>query len=343
MIPKVSIIIPHYNNYNIINACIKSIISIEYSNLEIIVVDNNSIDKSAEKIKQKFSFVQVVKSPKNLGFAGGCNLGARYSTGEYLLFLNNDTEMKKKFLGHLVKALNNKKCSSVQPKIKNFKMSHKFDYAGACGGLMDYLVFPFSKGRIFNTVEKDIGQYDKKAQIFWASGTCFLTKKQIFYDVGGFDETLFAHMEEIDYHWRCQMRGYEVWIEPKSVVYHHGATTLKNSSPFKTYLNHRNSLILSLTNYSLFRTILYLPLKIILEFVSFVRELLYLRVLHAGAHVCAWIWILVNPIYITKKKINVYKSRTVKDSKLIGKVIYSKSIVWMYFIRKKMKYSSLKK
>jgi len=183
----------------------------------------------------------------------------------------------------------------------------------------------------------------KKKQIFWASGTCFLTKKEIFDTVVGFDETLFAHMEEIDYHWRCQLLGYEVWAEPQSIIYHHGATTLKVSSPLKTYLNHRNSFILLLTNYSLSNTLLFLPLKIVLETASFLRELVSLRFMHAGSHVYAWLWILFHPAYILRKKLSIYKTRKIKDSSLIDGVIYSKSIAWMYFIRKKTKFSSIEK
>ena len=343
MNPKISIVIPHYNNYSIIEACLKSIISINYSNLEIIVVDNQSYDNSVDSIRKDFPFVDVIVASKNLGFAGGCNLGAKRSTGKYILFLNNDTEMEKDFLEPLVKILRQDSSSSVQPKIRNYKKSHKFDYAGACGGFMDFLVFPFARGRIFDTIEQDKGQYNQKKQIFWASGTCFLTKKEIFDSVGGFDETLFAHMEEIDYHWRCQLMGYKVWVEPKSIIYHHGATTLKASSPLKTYLNHRNSFILLLTNYSLLKTILFLPAKIILELASFFRELMSLRLLHAGSHLYAWLWILFHPSYIVKKKMSIYKTRKIKDALLIKQVIYKKSIAWMYFMRKKSKFSSLEK
>ena len=116
---------------------------------------------------------------------------------------------------------------------------------------MDILCFPFARGRIFNTIEKDEGQYDDPCKIFWASGTAFLTRKDIFIEMQGFDETLFAHMEEIDYHWKCQIAGYEIWVEPSSIIYHHGGKTLSPISPEKTYLNYRNSLILLLTNHPL--------------------------------------------------------------------------------------------
>ena len=128
----------------------------------------------------------------------------------------------------------NNRISSVKPKIKNYKMQDYFDYAGGCGGFMDKYCFPFVRGRIFNTIEKDEGQYDNACHIFWASGTAFLTRKKIYTQISGFDETFFAHMEEIDYHWKCQLLGYEVWVEPRSVVYHYGGSTLPASSPQKT-------------------------------------------------------------------------------------------------------------
>ena len=133
------------------------------------------------------------------------------------------------------------KIASVQPKILNYFESDKFDYAGACGGHIDVFGYPFSRGRIFDTIENDNGQYENSEQIFWASGTAFITRKSLFEKVGGFDETLFAHMEEIDYHWKCHLMGYDVWVEPQSSIQHQGGATLSYGSPEKTYLNHRNS------------------------------------------------------------------------------------------------------
>ena len=268
--PKVSIIIPHYNNYKILKECINSLSSIKYENNEIIIIDNNSSDDSANQIKKKYPELIIHKLDNNMGYAGACNAGAKISDGEYLLFLNNDTIHESDFIDKLIdKISSNDRIASIQPKVKNFDKKEYFDYAGASGGYIDYLVFPFARGRIFNTIEKDEGQYDDAKKIFWTSGASFITKKNIFINLGGFDENLFAHMEEIDYCWKCYLAGYECWVEPKAVVYHHGGKTLSYESAQKTYLNHRNSMILLLTNYSLSLSLFLFPIRLFLEIIIF--------------------------------------------------------------------------
>jgi len=333
---KVSIIIPHYNNFPILDQCLKSLENITYSNVEIIVIDNNSYDDSFQKVKNNYKNIILKKSPKNLGYAGGCNLGASFATGDYLLFLNNDTVQEPDFLNHMVDSLDkNEKIASVQPKIKNFNNKDLFDYAGACGGYIDYLVFPFCRGRIFDTVEEDIMQYEKARDVFWTSGTAFLTRKSIFMNIGGFDEKLFAHMEEIDYCWKSNLADYKCIVNPKSVVYHEGAKTLGYASPYKTYLNHRNSLILLLSNYQFMNVIKIFPLRIILEIISSIKDLFSLRVLHFFSHYLA-ILSLFNIPYLFRRRRLVHRIRINNDTYLFNKkIIYSNSIVWSYFIKRK--------
>ena len=332
--PLVSVIIPHYGGEEILQECLESLKNTDYSELEIIVVDNNSSDNSIRIVQAKFPYIKLIQSEYNRGFAGGCNFGSQHATGEYLLIINNDTVHESDWIIRLVQFMeSNKNISSVQPKIKNYKKRNYFDYAGGSGGYMDKYCFPFSRGRIFNTVEKDEGQYDDSCRIFWASGTAFLTKKYIFEQIGGFDETLFAHMEEIDYHWKCQLLGFEVWAEPQSIVYHHGAMTLPASSPQKTHLNYRNSLILLLTNYSVFRSFtLFFP-RIFMEFLSLIKEVLYFRWSHALAIVRAWLWILFHPSFLYQRRKdlkrthninNIYKNSIVIKYHLMGKKTFSK-------------------
>ena len=333
---KVSIIIPHYNNFSILDQCLKSLENITYSNLEIIVIDNNSYDDSFQKIKNNYKNLILKKSSKNLGYAGGCNLGVSFATGDYLLFLNNDTVQDPHFLNYMVDSLDkDEKIASVQSKIKNFKNKDLFDYAGACGGYIDYLVFPFCRGRIFNTVEKDIMQYEESRDVFWTSGTAFLTRKSVFINMGGFDEKLFAHMEEIDYCWKCNLANYKCIVNPKSVVYHQGAKTLGYDSPYKTYLNHRNSMILLLSNYQFINVIKIFPLRIILEIISSIKDVFSLKILHFFSHYLA-ILSLFNIFYLFRRRRIVRKIRVNDDSDLFNKkIIYSKSIVWSYFIKRK--------
>ena len=337
----ISIIIPHLKGTNILMECVSSIIkNTQNIHYEIIIVDNNSTDGSIDAINQKFSDIKIVQSNINRGYAGGCNLGAENAKGEYLLFLNNDTKITNAAIELLVDAMKiDENISSVQPKIKNYYNKNLFDYAGACGGYIDYLVYPFSRGRIFNTIEEDLGQYDSKKKIFWASGTAFITRKDIFIKMNGFDETLFAHMEEIDYHWKCLLNGYDIYVEPKSVVYHKGGQTLPYGSYKKTYLNHRNSMILFLTNHQ------NLSFKIIFKRFALndIAALYYLftgKFKGFGAVCMANLWMFFNIRYLLKRKREI-KKIIPSNSKIRDDLMLPYSIVKKYFFQKKKKYQDL--
>jgi len=338
---KVSIIIPHHNNFDILIECINSIKKIQHSNVEIIIVDNNSSDNSINKIRDSYTDLIIQKSKKNLGYAGGCNLGAKIAQCKYLLFLNNDTIHEEFFLDHLIsKIYDNNNIACVQPKIKNYDNKEYFDYAGASGGFIDYLVFPFTRGRIFNTIEKDTGQYDYPTKVFWTSGTAFITSKDIFNKLGGFDENLFSHMEEIDYCWKCYLAGFECWVEPKSVVYHHGAKTLTYNSYKKTYLNHRNSIILLLSNYSIGLSLYLVPLRLLLEVISSLNDLLKFRIGHFIAHYFSIISVLFNITNIYKRRKKINKIRIKDDKFLFDKnIIFNQSAVRKYFLFRKKTYN----
>jgi len=339
----VSVIIPHHNNSKILIECISSLTKSTFKKLEIIVVNNASTDSSCDEIIKLFPNVIIKESDTNLGYAGGCNLGSQIAKGEYLLFLNNDTIVEKECIEKLVVKLEeDNKISSVQPKIININQKSYFDYAGASGGFIDYLVFPFTRGRIFNTIEKDEGQYDEPIKIFWASGACFLTRKNIFKKVHGFDNDLFAHMEEIDYHWKCHLIDCEVWVEPKSVLYHHGGKTLPMNSSKKLYLNHRNSMLLLLSNYSFLYSSLFFLLRLPLEIISSIKELLNFKLKHFLNHYLALVWLLSHPHTIIKRRSLMNKIRNVQDADIfIKNIILKKSIVMNYFLFRKKKYDDL--
>ena len=335
--PMVSVVIPHYGEKDVLSECLLSLKNCVYPNLEIIVVDNDSPDKSVQFIRDNYPEVNLIQSEYNRGFAGGCNFGVQHVKGEYLLILNNDTTHEPDWIDNLVEKMEtNMSISSIQPKIKNFQNHEYFDYAGACGGFMDKYCFPFARGRIFSTVEKDTGQYDDPYKIFWASGTAFLTRKHIFDEIGGFDEIFFAHMEEIDYHWRCQLLGNEVWVEPGSVIYHKGAVTLPVSSPKKTYLNYRNSLILLLSNYSAGTSFcLFFP-RFFLECISLIKEILIFNWGHAFSILKSWCWILGHA-GVLKQRREFHKDKNLK----VPELIYQQSIVKKYFIEGKKYFSQI--
>ena len=339
---KLSIIIPHFNGTKILTECLESLSKCTYKDVEILVVDNDSTDDSIDAVKMKFPTVGIITSDTNRGYAGGCNFGAKSANGEYLLFLNNDTIHHKNWLEPLIQKLDDDEIiSSVQPKILNYHEQKNFDYAGASGGYMDIFTYPFSRGRVFDTIEEDSGQYDDSVEIFWASGTAFITRKSVFEIVGGFDEILFAHMEEIDYHWRCHLMGHSVWVEPTSVIHHRGGATLAYGSPEKTYLNHRNSILLMLTNYSFFVSIYLFVPRLVMEVLSLLKYTFTGKLNHAWAQFRALWWILVHPHIIGPRRWKSWKLRKVKDSEILKK-LHPQSIVWQYFAQQLKTYSQLK-
>ena len=339
---KISIIIPHHNNYQILNDCLKSLYQSNLYNSEIIIIDNDTTDDSIKKIKKKYPNLTIINSTNNLGYAGGCNYGAKYANGDLLVFLNNDTEVQDDWLKELVETINNDNTiSSVQPKILNKRNQKKFDYAGGSGGFIDKYCYPFTRGRIFHSIEKDNDQYNDSIKIFWASGTGFITRKSIFEKIGGFDEDLFAHMEEIDYHWKCYLNGYQVYVNPKAVIYHLGGATLSYYSSYKTYLNHRNSLLLLLSNYNIINTLKFLFPRLIMETISCLKDIISLRLNHAYAQIKSLLWIIFHPHIILKRRENIKKIRKLSDEDILNNIIFSKSIVYQYFIKNKKTYKSL--
>ena len=338
---KLSIIIPHLKGEKILDDCIKSIIETTYNiDYEIIVVDNNSQDNSIKKIQNAYPQVNIIDSTENRGYAGGCNLGAKHAKGKFLCFLNNDTQLTQDCFLNMINTIEkNENIASVQPKIKNYFNKNNFDYAGACGGYIDYLGYPFSRGRIFNTIEEDQQQYESEQKIFWASGTGFITQTRVFNKMGGFDESLFAHMEEIDYHWKCLLNGYDVYVQPKSTLYHKGGQTLAYGSYKKIYLNHRNSMILFLTTNQEISFLKILK-RLTLEKIAILFYIIKLDFKGAFAIVYALLWLLFNISYLFKRKKSVKK--LIRNYHPISTALMKNySIVKNYFLNKKTKFNQL--
>lgn len=339
--PLVSIIIPHFNGNEILRRCLESLAAAEYSNREVILVDNASTDGSAEEVAQRFPEVVLIRNSENLGYAGGCNSGLRYARGEYLVFLNNDTVVEPDWLIHLVQAgESNRRIAACQPKLLSIHDKTMFDYAGAAGGEIDIFGYPFCRGRIFFTCEKDEGQYDEGGGIFWASGTCLFIRKSAWEQLGGFDEDFFAHMEEIDLNWRLHLVGYRVVAAPQSRVYHSAGATLKPESPQKIFLNHRNNLIMILKNYESKNLLWIFPIRIFFDLLTLFYSLLRLDTVRAKAVVSALIYVLVNRKAIKLKRKSVQILRQIPDARIFEKM-YRGSIVFAYFIRRIRRYGDL--
>jgi GT2 family glycosyltransferase len=220
-----------------------------YKETVICVADNGSTDGSADWIATNHPEVKIILLDKNYGFAGGYNLAIDQLDARYIVLLNSDIEVTAGWLEPLIGFMdNNPDTASCQPKILSYNQKDYFEHAGAAGCFIDRFGYPFCRGRIFNRIEKDTGQYDSATDVFWSSGACMIVRSEAWKKCGGFDASFFAHMEEIDLCWRFNKAGYRVCYIPSSVVYHVGGGSLPYSSPLKTYLNFRNSLFLLYKN-----------------------------------------------------------------------------------------------
>ena len=339
--PLVSIIIPHYNGIEILSECLDSLKASTFEHKEVILVDNASQDSSADWIEEHHPEIRLVRNESNEGYAGGCNRGAEKAEGEFLLFLNNDTVHDPDWLEPLVEAINrNSETSVVQPKILNYFDRKLFDYAGACGGALDILAFPFARGRLFFSQERDLGQYDDEVSIFWASGTALMIRKKDFEAAGEFDETFFAHQEEIDLQWRLHLMGRGVKVIPSSVVYHKNAVTLPAQSVQKQYLNHRNSILMLLSNYSLPLTVYLFPIRVALELFALLYAVAMLDFRHLLGIMKSMIWVLLHPMVVLRRRRLVKSIRRVRDKTVISQM-YKGSIVIDYFLLRKRNYRDL--
>lgn len=216
----------------------------------LIVADNGSSDDSVAWLREQYPSVRLILLDKNYGFTGGYNRAfAQIQQWEqkfdYFLLLNSDVEVTHEWLSPLIQFMDSHpKAGVCSPKVRSYYQRDHFEHAGACGGFVDWLGFPYCQGRVLSKIEKDYGQYDYPTQVFWASGTCFLIRTHLYAQTGGLDDLFFAHMEEIDLCWRIQSLDHQVWVIPQSVIYHVGGGTLPNNSPRKLYLNFRNNLFM---------------------------------------------------------------------------------------------------
>lgn len=248
---SISIIIVSWNALNHLKTFLPSVAQTDYPDFEIILADNASTDGSVEWVNEHYPEVKVATFDENYGYCGGNNRGAKHATGDILLFLNNDVKVEPDWLTHLDACFkDHPEAAALQPKMRSFSNPDEFEYAGAAGGFLDKYGFPFCRGRIFDTVEKDGGQYDFSTEILWASGAALAIRREQFEDLNGFDEDFEFHMEEIDLCWQLWNRGHTVRYCPGSVVYHLGGGSMPMGSPRKVYYNYRNNLTMLWKNCS---------------------------------------------------------------------------------------------
>ena len=241
---RVQVVILNWNGEQFLRRFLPRVVSTcEPSGAEVVVADNGSTDGSEGVVKGDFPSVRWLPLGENYGFAEGYNRALAKCDGELFVLLNSDVEPAEGWLEPLVVRMDkNQRLAAIQPKILSYNNPQMFEYAGASGGFLDLYGYPFCRGRIMSTTEQDCGQWNDVRKVFWASGAAMMVRAEVWRKAGGLDGDFFAHMEEIDLCWRMQLMGYEVEVEPHSVVYHVGGGTLPNNSPLKIYLNFRNSL-----------------------------------------------------------------------------------------------------
>jgi GT2 family glycosyltransferase len=321
---KVAVVILNWNGKQLLEKFLPSVV--QYSKeATVYVADNASTDDSVAFIKDQFPEVSIVVNPTNTGYAGGYNNALQHIEADVYALVNSDIEVTENWLQPIIKAFQNEPTTAIiQPKILDYKNKDYFEYAGAAGGFIDQYGYPFCRGRIFNTLEKDLGQYDTNQEIFWASGACFFIRSNVYKELKGFDTSFFAHQEEIDLCWRAINKGHTIKYLFESKVFHVGGATLQQGNPKKTELNFRNSLLMLTKNLPekvLFRVLF---IRMVLDGIAGIKFLLEGQPKHFVAVLKAHF------SFYQRFAINYNKRDTYQQTKYY----FTKSIVLSYFIKK---------
>ncbi len=331
---KVAVVILNWNGRKLLEQFLPSVINFSKNEASIYVADNASTDNSVAFVNDNFSEVTIIQNSSNGGYAKGYNDALKNLNEDIFVLLNSDVEVTQNWLTPIITEFkNDTNLVAAQPKILDFKNKGHFEYAGAAGGFIDQLGYPFCRGRIFNTLEKDVGQYNNNANIFWASGACFFIKSDAYWNVEGLDEIFFAHQEEIDLCWRLQSNGGSIKYIGSSKVYHVGGATLNKANSKKTFYNFRNTLLMLLKNAKGNKVWFLLFMRLVLDGVAGVQFLLQGNWKNTIAIIKAhFSFYRLVPTYLLKRK--KYASRL--------EYYINKSIVWNYFIRKNRTFKELK-
>ena len=331
---RIAVVILNWNGRKYLEQFLPPLIQYSSHEAEIIVADNASSDDSIPFLEKNYPEVRIIRNNSNEGFARGYNLALMQVEAEYYILLNSDIEVTPDWIQPVIAMMeSDTSIAACQPKIRSFFERSKFEYAGAAGGFIDKYGYPFCRGRLFQTLEEDLGQYDDPIEIFWATGACMFVRADIFRQVGGLDEDFFAHMEEIDLCWRLKNLGYKIMYCPKSVVYHIGGGTLPKISWRKTYFNFRNNFYLLYKN---------LPDELVREVFMkrlFLDGIAALKFLFTAGFKDFWaIYKAHQSFYSTLSKTKA--KRNLLQHAPLHKV-YGKNIVFEYFLRKKTKFTDL--
>jgi len=333
--PLVAIVILNYNGRHHLSNFLPSVVSATYANQHIIVADNASSDDSVEWLQANYPTITVIQLSQNFGFAKGYNEALKQVKADYYVLLNSDVEVTPNWIEPIVDLfLSDDSIAACQPKLLAYHQKDSFEYAGGSGGWIDSLGYPFSRGRIFEVCEKDLGQYNTTQPIFWASGAALFIKADAYHEMNGLDEYFFAHQEEIDLCWRLQLAGYKVMACPAAVVYHVGGGTLPKGEK-KIYLNFRNNLIMLWKNLTAVQKCRVFPLRLVLDAAALGKNLLGGSMASVRGIIKAYGSFLV---WLTTKQSRQWYPKN-KAAKPAG--IYHGWIVVDYFLRHKKTFSEI--
>lgn len=322
---RVKIVILNWNGREQLEQFLPGAVSSTAGLGDVVVADNGSTDDSLAWLAAHHPEVEVVRLDRNYGFAGGYNRALQEIDAEVYVLLNSDVQTPAGWLEPLLRALEDEEVGAVAPKLRSHARPDEFEYAGASGGFIDFLGYPFCRGRILQTVERDEAQYDTAREVFWATGAAFCCRAGLFHRLGGFDDDFFAHMEEIDLCWRMQLAGYKVRIEPSSCVYHVGGATLAAGSPRKVLLNHRNNLMMLWKCASRGQLLVVLALRPWLDLLAALSYLAQGRADLFRAVFSAWKEVIGAKVLLKVKRCKIQKTKK-KDP--VG--IYRGSILFRY-------------
>lgn len=330
---KVAIVILNYNGKSFLQKFLPTVLKYSAGH-EVWIADNASSDGSLAWVREENLPVKTLSFATNGGYAGGYNSALKQIDAEYYVLLNSDIEVTDHWIDPVVSLMDSDPgIAACQPKICAYDLPDHFEYAGAAGGFMDYLGYPFCRGRIFDTREEDKGQYDDVTDIFWATGACLFVRAKTFHEFGGFDESFFAHMEEIDLCWRLKGAGHRVMYCGHSKVYHVGGGTLHKSNPRKTFLNYRNNLIMLYKNLGRAERWKVIIIRLFLDGLSSVRFVA------AGAFLDVFAIIRAHFAFYAI----VFSKGKRDEARPVQKVrLYDKSVVWEYFVLRRQVFPALK-
>lgn len=330
--PLVAIVILNYNGRNYLEQFLPSVLATTYRPFEVVVADNGSTDDSIAFLEQHYPTITLLKNPDNLGFAGGYNWALERVEAPYYVLLNSDVEVTPDWVNPIIRLMeSNPSIAACQPKLLSYKDPHLFEYSGASGGWIDFLGYPFTRGRVFDVCEPDNGQYNDTREIFWASGAAMFVRSGVFHSLKGFDPYFFAHQEEIDLCWRMQLKGFHIMVCPESVIYHVGGGTLPRGGR-KVFLNFRNNLIMLSKNLPLNELCWKLPARFCLDAISAWKGLLtgdpYFFTAIVKAHISYFYWLLTR-----------FKPSQSPVTPMFGlHGVYKSSVVWNYFVHQKKRF-----